>query len=421
VRVEGDFIEGPTSRTRNIDPSLLARLERGLPLDSLEPGAENRLPEHHIRVLDDLHGRRHLAVALGDARDTPLLLVTPRERGVPIPRPVRVAHRGRLSRFAVIRRVGDVWEVESGRSPFIGRLSQSALSTLLDEAAADQRASLLEQVLASVGFLDDDDDAPGATLWEPLDRLFLEQASDDRAAFPATFRFSSTVGPEPLNSTADGGDGERVVSLPRPDTSTPDTGLWSTVHARRTIRSFDEQALHLDDLSRLLWHSLHATHHAPRDPDDSLSQETALCPVPSTGALQAVRLWLDCRNVDTLETGPWRYDPVAHSLHRVHRRQPPADVESWRSAMAAAPLIGHLVLRHPRIAWKYERVAAKLALLDAGAALHGLQIAATGLGLGLWPIATGPIRSIQDYLGLDPDLDVPLAHFALGAPPRATR
>ena len=82
--------------------------------------------------------------------------------------------------------------------------------------------------------------------------------------------------------------GARVTTLPAPDLRRPAPSIWDTVLRRRSVRSFSDEPLSLEDLSHLLWASSGATRAAP-----NFLYRAA----PSAGDLQA-KLTQLCDNAD---------------------------------------------------------------------------------------------------------------------------
>lgn len=416
VQVGPDFIRGPFSTTTLHDLALLSALERGVSVQEVDGWGRDIRP-----TLDSLHRRQHLAwqVRAGDDRGPALLQALVRD--TPLPWPSSTEGRAALSRFALVRRGGDAWVMESGRSAFRLHLSDDALTAVWDTLSGRGRDETLLSLVAMAGMLDEGDRA--APLWEFHDRYFASHATTDMQPAGATFRFAGETEPEPFEPGGVVADDE-IVSLPIPPLDDPGPGLWRTIETRRSIRDFDDQPVTLNELGTLLWFTLRRQGALLRDPADPRSYDRILRPVPSAGATHALEIWLDCRLVDGLASGMWRYDSTHHALRRAGARN--VDVSTrlaslWHSDAEDAPVRGIAVLRHARLAWKYERVALSLALKDFGVMLHALQLVATGVGLGLWPLGASPHEAVLRDLGLSADSHLPLGEFALGhaAPSRS--
>jgi SagB-type dehydrogenase family enzyme len=77
-----------------------------------------------------------------------------------------------------------------------------------------------------------------------------------------------------------------------------------------------------------------------------------------------------------------------------------------------------VAVRHERIAWKYERIAYQLALLDLGVLYQTIWLTATAMGLGGYPLGTLDADLFASVTGLDPLEEAGLGAFILGRPER---
>lgn len=396
-------LAGVTGQTQLTDRPLLDALEEGASLERLL-GVGTPRAGHDVRgVLDVLHRRQLLAWQLVDADGTAYATLAPIRSDVPLPEPTPAGDDVRLSRFALLRRSGDTWLLESGRSACVATLSPEAASAI---ASGDAPVEL--RALLGMGRLleDSDDDGP-SRYWEFHDRYFASRSRWDSAGAGATFRFAGSHDPEPSGTRPP--HQEQVIPLPVPDVDDPGPGLWEVTERRRSHPDIADEPLDLLDVGSLLWHTLRVTESRPRDPSSATSYDVVKRPVPSGGGTHSIGLWLACRRVTDLDPGTWWYDAADHALVRTGDLPP-------RILAGTAPVHGLLISRHARLAWKYERIAHALALKDAGVILHALQIGATALGLAMCPIGSGPTAPVLEALGLDDDDCVPVGEFWLAQP-----
>ena len=394
-------LAGITGQTQLTDRPLMDALERGASLAHLLDVGTPRAGHDVAGVLDVLHRRQLLAWQAIDADGTAWATLTAIRSGVPLPLPDGGGGGHlRLSRFALLRRSGDTWLLESGRSSLAATLSPRAAAAVAAEEGPPQLCALLQ-----VGRLlvDSDDDGP-SRYWEFHDRYFASRSRFDAAGAGATFRFSGVHHPEsadaqpPLQGP--------VIPLPVPDLEDAGPALWEVTERRRSHPEVSDEPIDLQNLGALLWRTLRVTNSAPRDPLLQTSYDAAFKPVPSGGGTHSIGLWLACRHVTGLEPGTWWYDAVGHALVRTDDL--PRD-----SLRETHPVYGLLISRHARLAWKYERIAYALALKDAGVILHALQLGATALGLAMCPIGSGPTAPILEAFGLDEDSYAPVGEFWL--------
>lgn len=393
-------LAGITGQTQLTDGPLVDALEHGAPLEHLLDVGTPRADRDVFGVLDELHRRQLLAWQVSAADDTIWATLTPIRSGVPLPLPDGSGGDLRLSRFALLRRSGDAWLLESGRSPLAATLSPRAAAAVAAEEGPSQLIALMQmgRLLA-----DSDDDGP-SRYWEFHDRYFASRSRLDSGGKGGTFRFAGVHHPESadVQPPVIG----PVISLPVPDLEDAGPALWEVTEQRRSHFATSEEPIDLQDLGALLWRTLRVTDLMPRDPSSTTSYEALRKFVPSAGGTHSIGLWLDCRHVTGVEPGIWWYDAVGHAL--VRTGDLPED-----SLPATYPVYGLLISRHARLAWKYESIAYALALKDAGVILHALQLGATALGLAMCPVGSGPTATILDPLGLDEDSYAPVGEFWL--------
>jgi SagB-type dehydrogenase family enzyme len=398
-------LHSTTGHTQLTDGPLLEALEVGSPLDLLLAVGTPRAGRDVRGVLEVLHRRRLICWEARDAEGRTWASLIPLWGDVPLPDPmsVRLEPVSRLSRFGLLRDTEDGWIVESGRSPFVAVLSNEGAIEVSDRHLNPQ----LHTLLAMGRLLDDSDDEGPSRYWEFHDRYFASRSRMDASPSGGNFRFAGRHDPEPAGVRPP--HGVQVIALPVPNPEDPGPGIWHVTERRRSHPAISDEALDLDRLGSLLWHTLRVTDSRPRDPRSETSYDAVSRPVPSGGATHSIGLWLACGNVAGVPSGLWWYDPGAHAL--VHVAEVP---EQFVEASVAAH--GLLISRHARLAWKYQGIAHALALKDCGVILHALQLGATALGLAMCPIGSGPTSPILDALGLDADEYVPVGEFWLATP-----
>jgi SagB-type dehydrogenase family enzyme len=394
---------GPVGETQLTDRKLLDALEEGASLAHLLDIGTPRAGRDVRGVLEVLHTRQLLAWEVRDVEGGAWATLTPLRGGVPLPVPGPVRDAVTLSRFALMRDVGDTWLIESGRSPMTAQLSPRAAAAVI----AAEPPEALHALLRMGDFLEDSDDDGLSRYWEFHDRYFASRSRFDSAGAGGTFRFAGSHDPEPFDMRPP--HQGPFIPLPVPDPNDPGPGLWAVTERRRSHPDVGDEAVGLDDLGSLLWHTLRVTESRPRDAAAATSYDVALRPVPSSGGTHSIGLWLAIRDVVGIDAGVWWYDPGEHALLRTgdYPHMP---------IFGNPPVHGLLLSRHARLAWKYAGIAHALALKDAGVILHAIQLSATALGLAMCPIGSGPTAPILEALGLVEDEYVPVGEFWLAVP-----
>lgn len=222
--------------------------------------------------------------------------------------------------------------------------------------------------------------------------------------------------------------GARVTTLPAPDLRRPAPSIWDTVLRRRSVRSFSDEPLSLEDLSHLLWASSGATRAAP-----NFLYRAA----PSAGGLYPIETYVAAGRVDGLAPGLYHYrvagveisdgkelvDPAqAHCLESVREgllgRQL-ADGALHQAMVARAPAIFIWTAVFERSRWKYRERAYRYVYLDAGHIAAQLSLAAVALGLGTCQIGAFFDAVIDDIVGIDGDEEGTLYMTVVGHPARS--
>ena len=112
-------------------------------------------------------------------------------------------------------------------------------------------------------------------------------------------------------------------------------------------------------------------------------------PYPSPGCLHAMEFYLVVNNIQGLKRGLYRYDTEKHRLIFLHSRPclnkvlEDSPVHAFAATLPQAVLI--LTGRISRLSFKYEKIAYRLLLLEAGVILQNLYLAATTLRVGVCP------------------------------------
>jgi SagB-type dehydrogenase family enzyme len=72
--------------------------------------------------------------------------------------------------------------------------------------------------------------------------------------------------------------------------------------------------------------------------------------------------------------------------------------------------------RLPRLAWKYQGMAYRASLMNAGVVFHLMYMVATDMGLAPCANGTGDSRLLEQATGLDSFEETAIGEFVLGVP-----
>jgi oxazoline/thiazoline dehydrogenase len=391
-------------------------------------------------ALTDLAGLYFLVQTLGErlalrytliVDGAPLLTVEPAAPGFTLAPRSPSSPRMCLSRFAICRRRGADFIVETplctARTVLHGYLGASLLVELarprgredlltsfpgLTDAALASVIGYLEatQVLAPVG--DDgtmaEDTSPRLMPWEPHDLLFHSRSRRGRYDDPVGGVFHLRGKMEPLPAVKPSAPGE-VIPLHRPDPARlarEDPPLAAVMEQRRSIRSHGDAPITAVQLGELLYRAARIRSVASADPERGMYYEQSDRPYPCGGAAYELEIYLTVDRCEGLPSAIYHYDPLGHALTRVSERRDHLESLLRDAWMAAGQTVRPQVLitltsRLARLGWKYRSMAYATTLKHVGVLIQNLYLAATAMGLAPCGLGNGDSALIAEAMGLD--------------------
>ncbi|ASJ08116.1 nitroreductase [Thermococcus siculi] len=202
----------------------------------------------------------------------------------------------------------------------------------------------------------------------------------------------------------EGGTNGEVVVLPEPRL-TGGMSVEEAIAKRRSIRSYRDEPVTLEQLSQLLWAAQGITYSARK-----------FRAAPSAGATYPFEVYVVAGNVEDLGPGVYRYDPFNHTLVLVkegdYRRalQRAALDQSW-VGRAAVDIV--LVAYYERTTHYYGERGIRYVHMEAGHIGQNIYLQATALGLGTVAVGAFSDAEVAKILGTD---GVPLYIFPVGVP-----
>jgi SagB-type dehydrogenase family enzyme len=328
-----------------------------------------------------------------------------------------------LCRFAYLRRLDSGAVLESGRVPARLALSARGLAAFTDALARSQAANGIAAALWRLGFFDraEKQESEAERCWEFPDLVLHEASRFNRDALTigGTYRFEGKFPAPPAIKPAMAGE---RIALPPVDAARLQqmSGALDAVQAaRRSVRAYAAEPISLPALSEFLWRVCRTTQHIDRPQQDLISR-----PYPAGGSINELEFYLAIRRCEGLETAVHHYDSHRHELVRLAGSDKIATRIVTRSggamgldAKAQLPDLTIVIAsRLPRLAWKYQGMAYRASLMNAGVVFELMYLVATDMKLAPCANGSGDSRLLQEATGIDPFEETALAEFCLAVP-----
>lgn len=379
--------------------------------------AEGDLPDEELaRFLFYMHRLGAAGLVVVDVVHDGRTVVTLRPRVASFAPTALGAETLVLSRFAYLRRVGDALALAGpGATCDVHLVDErarawvTACATVQACDAPPERAGLLA-LLHGAGLLSDPTVVEEASqrTWEFHDRLFhrASRGFRDGVARGGTFRLRDEL---PSAPAVRPGYQAAAVALPVPGDARS-RPLRKVMDGRRSRRTMADRPVTVAELSELLYRVARTT----ETPAEHVSR-----PYPSAGSRHELEFYLAIRACDGLAPGFYHYRGGGHELANVG---PAAAAEGMLADCASAwgqpdhPPHALVVIasRLPRLAWKYEAIAYRLTLLNAGVAIANLALVAEDMGLAGCPAGSGNPDLFEQATGADPWEETSVAEFGVG-------
>jgi oxazoline/thiazoline dehydrogenase len=335
-----------------------------------------------------------------------------------------------LSRFAYLRRDGRNMVLAAPRSAYrmrlTGAIAGAVVALLASPRARDEAPELLRseqgaalvELLWRTGFLEpDSEESTARASWEFHDWMFHWWTRGNQCAQPlgATYRFHDRF-PSPPAAKAPMSDRPIGLSVPRRRETASSDSFAAVLERRATVREQGTRPITRHRLGLLLYRVGRTKAHHPGPPQELLSR-----PVPAAGSIHEIEIYLAVSRCSRLDPGLYHYHGANHVLHRLPAPRAPVAALlaeaacAWGKPEEPPQVLVILSARLPRLAWKYEGIAYRLALLDAGVLMEALYLQATALNLACAALGTADAEIFAAATGLDPFAETSIAEFALGS------
>lgn len=190
---------------------------------------------------------------------------------------------------------------------------------------------------------------------------------------------------------------EDIITLPPPDTKGK-IPLETTILKRRSIRSFTDQVLNLEQIGQLLWSA------------QGITDKRGYRAAPSAGALYPLEIYV------AKGDGLFHYIPEGHKLRKLSDKdlrrplQSAALFQSWVGEAAVDIIICAV---YERVTSRYGKRGSRYTDIEVGHTAQNIHLQAVALGLGSVPIGAFSDDGVAKVLSL-PEDEVPLYIIPIG-------
>lgn len=356
-----------------------------------------------------------------------------------------------LSRFAYVRRQGEVFWLETPLSParltlldsrtlgiVAGLARPSNLRGICDTTPdlPEQTVALFFALLLGVGAVSpvdadgrvEEEGRPDLVPWEFHDLLFHTRSRAGRHDMQAggPFRLLGQMDPLPALPRHESTEILSLYKPDLPDLMDHDLPFTRVLELRRSRRDHGQLPIDSRQLGEFLYRAGRVRRLMELDVAAGEAggryQYTDRV-YPGAGAAYELDLFLCIASCQNLLPGLYYYCPQRHQLHRLLDldEQVLALLQQARAAMhadRAVPLPQVLITyaaRFQRLTWKYHSIAYSLVLKDVGVLQQTMNLVAEAMGLAGCALGCGDSDLFSRILGNDYYFQTSVGEFALGS------
>lgn len=196
---------------------------------------------------------------------------------------------------------------------------------------------------------------------------------------------------------------ETTMKLPEPQYDS-NVSLEESLLQRRSIRSYTDEPLMLQELSQLLWAA------------QGITEAGGFRTAPSAGALYPLELYVVVGDVQDLTPGVYRYQPDGHQLTKImdgDRRGELASAALGQGCVKEGAAAFVFAAVYERTTGKYGERGIRYVHMEVGHAAQNLCLQATALGLGAVTVGAFSDEQVTRVLNL-PEGEQPLYIIPVG-------
>lgn len=172
------------------------------------------------------------------------------------------------------------------------------------------------------------------------------------------------------------------VSLPKLSYDSQ-VSIEKALAERRSVRSFKDEAISLEELGQLLWAAQGI---------DAITGATRRA--PSAGATHPLEVYFIAKNIDELEKGAYRYNPAKHSVIKV------SEEDFSGMFIPDSPLLIIIAAVYERTTGRYGANGVRFVDIEVGHAAQNIQLQVVSLGMGSVTIGVFDEGKLKGVLNL---------------------
>ncbi len=193
------------------------------------------------------------------------------------------------------------------------------------------------------------------------------------------------------------------ITLPEPNYES-EISIEEAILKRRSIRSYNDQPLSLQDVSQLLWAA------------QGITDPGGLRAAPSAGATYPLEIYIVVSDVEGIDEGIYRYKPHQHEIVKVLDGQHREDLASAalnQRFIAEAPINIVITAIYERTTNRYGDRGIRYVHMEAGHAAQNIYLQTVSLNMGTVVVGAFHDDRVADILAL-PDGETPLYIMPVG-------
>ncbi|MBN1353519.1 MAG: SagB/ThcOx family dehydrogenase [Candidatus Omnitrophica bacterium] len=188
-----------------------------------------------------------------------------------------------------------------------------------------------------------------------------------------------------------------IIELPRPKLKGK-VSLEEAISSRRSVRSYSERELTMNDISQLLWAS------------QGITDEKGLRAAPSAGALYPLEIYIAKKD------GIFYYLTDRHRLKKISGKDKRSDLAraAWNQRyIGEAPIDIVICAVYKRVMSRYGERGIRYTDIEVGHSAENVHLEAVALGLSSVPVGAFDDKEVSGVLGL-PEEETPVYIIPVG-------